>query len=133
MANCHICSGTPRQIVKKRSFIKATFATAVLAVPGAVWFATRPTCTGDAADLGIQSIFVDDCQIQQLGKAYRYAHPGEDDLAVLRNLITSAEVSLNPVETIRQEFARGYTVQVDGWVLSRTEARRYALYSLRAN
>jgi hypothetical protein len=33
---------------------------------------------------------------------------------------------------IRDDFAAGRTVLVDGWVLSVTEARQAALYSLRS-
>jgi len=119
--------------MRRRKFIKATLATTTLAVPGAVWLALRPTCSGDVADLGFQKVFIDDCQIQRLGMAYREAHPGEDDLAVLQKLVASADVSFDPDDTIRQEFSSGNTILVDGWVLSRTEARRYALHSLHAN
>jgi hypothetical protein len=119
--------------MRRRKFIKATIATAALAVPGAVWLALRPKCSGDAVDLGIQKVFIDDCQIQRLGMAYREVHPGEDDPAILQKLVASADVGFDLDDTIRQEFSSGNTVLVDGWVLSRTEARRYALHSLHGN
>jgi hypothetical protein len=35
-----------------------------------------------------------------------------------------------PAELVRRDFTEGHTVEVQGWVLSITEARQCALYSL---
>ena len=37
---------------------------------------------------------------------------------------------VTPAEQVRRDFAEGRTVEVQGWVLSVTEARQCALYSL---
>ncbi len=89
-------------------------------------------CAGDVADLDMRSVFVDSCAIRELGKAYRNACPAEDEFDILRDLNASGDVSINLDEIIGQDFAKGNTVQIQGWILSRTEARQYALFSLLA-
>lgn len=74
----------------------------------------------------------------RIGASYRRLHAQEADPHVLRTLTLSALAS--PAqrmpgsslpsrlhERIRQEFQTGDTVLLEGWVLSRTEARLCAL------
>ena len=110
-----------------------TASTAMLTLPGVAWFALRPTCSEDIADLNMHDVFGDSCQVRELGKEYRYVHPEEDDLDVLQDLISPRDERINLDELIDQDFANGNTVQVHGWILSRTEARHYALFSLLAD
>jgi len=72
----------------------------------------------------------------EIGTHYRAAVPGEITVAALRDAITRSQrefpwISRRSIEEqVRDDFAAGRTIVVSGWVLSRTEARQCALYSL---
>ena len=74
---------------------------------------------------------------REIGTQYRAAVPKENTAAALRAAISSSQRQRFPwisrrsiEEQIREDFAAGRTVVVSGWVLSETEARQCALYSL---
>jgi hypothetical protein len=76
-------------------------------------------------------------RVRQLGARYRSATPSENTVDALRSAITKDRGSKIPFlakesadEQIADDFANGRTVLVDGWVLSVTEARQAALFSL---
>jgi hypothetical protein len=72
---------------------------------------------------------------QRLGRAYLAEHPNEASEQTLVRLLaaddvwgdTTAVFSANARRAVRQDFDSGRTVLVQGWVLSRTEARLCAL------
>lgn len=71
------------------------------------------------------------------GIAYRKKFPKEDDKTVLSNLLMGTDTSQNKSAIERQlndlvlkDFKTGKTVTAAGWVLSVTEARQCALYSI---
>lgn len=92
-----------------------------------------------AAVLGALMYHPDTARV--LGQLYRRQHPEEDNPALLIRLALSALAPLGagaqrPAAAdlagrlealVRDDFARGLTVQLDGWILSRTEARLCAL------
>lgn len=74
-----------------------------------------------------------------LGRIYLALHPDEADLGPLREHLharsrapASDGVSLRAQieQQLRMDYLRGDLVEVDGWLLSRTEARLYALAAL---
>ncbi|NEX23258.1 hypothetical protein G3480_23665 [Thiorhodococcus mannitoliphagus] len=74
-----------------------------------------------------------------LGRAYLVAHPEEADLARLRTLLQErlrtdvsdeASILVRIERQLRNDYIRGDLVEVDGWLLSLTEARLYALAAL---
>lgn len=74
---------------------------------------------------------------REIGTQYRAAVPRENTAAALRAAISSSQHQRFPwigrgsiEEQIRDDFAAGRIVVVSGWVLSETEARQCALYSL---
>jgi hypothetical protein len=74
---------------------------------------------------------------REIGTQYRATVPKENTAAALRAAISSSQHQKFPwiwrrsiEERIRDDFAAGRTVVVSGWVLSETEARQCALYSL---
>lgn len=69
---------------------------------------------------------LDDETVRAIGARYRSSTPAEDDPGVLRRRLGAG----SPDTEIRADFAAGRTVVVDGWVLSITEARQCALFSL---
>ncbi len=77
--------------------------------------------------------------VAPIGLAYRRLVPDEDDATRLEDLLptmagldaASALEALPALAVeIEADFAEGRTIDVDGWVLSRTEARAAALISL---
>ena len=80
-----------------------------------------------------------DAPVRAIGARYRAMSPGERDVAALRHAINGSRPltarlsgSADPgiAELVREDFVHGRTVVVDGWLLSVTEARQCALYSL---
>jgi hypothetical protein len=76
-------------------------------------------------------------RVRQLGAHYRASTPDENTDAALRTALSGANGQSKPSLTtealdkqIRNDFAADRTVVVDGWVLSLTEARQAALFSL---
>jgi hypothetical protein len=76
-------------------------------------------------------------RVRQLGAHYRAATPQEHNADTLRAAISNGHRLRIPSlgigtldDQIRDDFAAGRTVVVDGWVLSVTEARQAALFSL---
>ena len=74
---------------------------------------------------------------REIGRQYRASVPSERTSTALRNAISNSEHRQFPwiraisiEEQIHDDFAAGRTVVVSGWVLSQTEARQCALYSL---
>jgi hypothetical protein len=61
--------------------------------------------------------------VRELGRRYRELVPPMD-LFALRPRRSSVR------DLVRDDFARGRTIVIDGWVLSVTEARQCALFSL---
>lgn len=71
-----------------------------------------------------------------LGRRYRAAFPEEDDPLLLRRALRleagpmkGATLSAGLQDRIRQDFAEDRTVELEGWILARTEARQCALAS----
>jgi hypothetical protein len=83
--------------------------------------------------------FCDKAELLSIGQAYTKMHPGENDRIKLQDLILT-DVSTGSDQQLmasidkkkKEDFAKSNTVIVKGWVLSRTEARQCALYTLTA-
>lgn len=80
-------------------------------------------------------------RVRAVGTRYRREHPVEATAPALRAALLdtlstegrASGVGVVPIaEVIRADFARGRTVVVDGWLLSLTEARQCALFSLQS-
>ena len=73
---------------------------------------------------------------REIGTQYRAAFPKESTTAALRAAVSSSRHHPFPWrhqsvdDQVRDDFAAGRIVVVGGWVLSETEARQAALYSL---
>ena len=67
-------------------------------------------------------------RVREIGAHYRTATPRENTADALR-----AALSNSSRAKVRDDFEAGRTVVVDGWVLSITEARQAALFSLGAS
>jgi len=72
-------------------------------------------------------------RVRELGAHYRTQTPAENTADALRAALSRNRSGLfaKPLaEMIEDDFATGRVVVVDGWVLSLTEARQSALFSL---
>jgi hypothetical protein len=109
--------------MKRSTFIFLTLAgTASLAVPSI-------GCQHEPSPLShpdFLSHVCDAATIAKLGEAYRTQTPDE---AQKHTLIGLLQTGIAP-QHIQAEYAAGNTVILKGWVISRTEARQCALYSL---
>ena len=77
----------------------------------------------------------DEQKVRSVGTNYRNTFPGEANKRTLVELLSTngdgngnSQVSLE--EQIREDFKNSDTVNLDGWILSETEARQCALFSL---
>ena len=75
-------------------------------------------------------------RVREIGTQYRAAVPNENTATTLRDAISISQRQFPFIrrrsieEQIHDDFAIGRTVVVSGWILSETEARQCALYSL---
>ncbi len=73
-------------------------------------------------------------RVRELGARYRAQTPNENNAETLRTAIDNNRGSRllrrSIDDAVHDDFANGRTVLVDGWVLSITEARQAALFSL---
>lgn len=109
-------------------------------LPAAAWSTNSYSSPRSLAEPELLHILGSRARVRDIGASYRAAVPREDDVEILRNTITAglgvpepASESALGAHLKRQvggDFAAGRTVVVNGWVLSVTEARQCALYSL---
>lgn len=83
--------------------------------------------------------------LRALGLAYRTANPAEDSVSELTRLLRTSpgmpgdslagqEVLRRQLQTeVVDDFSAGHIAVVDGWLLSATEARQCALFSLASS
>jgi hypothetical protein len=83
------------------------------------------------------SHLVDLKTIKETGKAYLTLVPSEKDQATLTGLLLGNDISKDKKSIqklldsrVKQDFETNKTVTAAGWVLSITEARQCALYSI---
>lgn len=67
--------------------------------------------------------------LRQLGAAYRAQTPSEASQETLIRLLRPGVTA----QTIKADYANGDIITLKGWVISRTEARQCALFSLDSN
>ena len=125
--------------MQRRVFIQlSAYTAAALALPFTNGCATKPM------DVEAQPLFfshlVDAKTITEAGRAYRKANKNEDDENKLKTLLlaTNGLSASSDDKTIRSmldsnvksDFKTGKVTMVNGWVLSLTEARQCALFSI---
>ena len=124
----------PLMIIDRRQFLSAAAAGTALIL------AARPRVDGDPladrSDLAHPELLLalSPAAVREIGEAYRALVPVESDR---RSLETALRAELHAAEStnadpVRADFGAGRVIVVRDWVLSRTEARQCALYSLRS-
>jgi hypothetical protein len=124
--------------MKRREFIgMAAAGAAGLVLPTAVHGDTSVSTV--LAHPQLLEILRDERVVRELGKSYRETVPAEKDAQTLTQAIrgdsaaamaTPAALRAQVNKAVRRDFADGRTITLRGWVLSVTEARQCALYSL---
>lgn len=115
--------------IDRRRFLQVTAIGIIAAV-------AEPACADDRSDSMDHPPLLDllgSDRVRELGAHYRAATPTENTAEALRAVLSKRRASLVPLPAsrrIREDFESGRTVLVDGWVLSVTEARQAALFSL---
>ena len=122
--------------MQRRTFIHLSAYTAIaLALPLA------DGCTPSIEKILEQPLFfahlADAKTIREAGSAYRKQFPAEDNKTALTGLLLGGNTTEDKrnLQTlldnrVEQDFKTGKTVVASGWVLSITEARQCALYSI---
>jgi hypothetical protein len=125
--------------MKRRDFlsIAATAGAAGLILPGGL--AASGQSVDALAHPHVLEVLREPRLVAQLGMRYREVAPEESDqaaltAAILRDLDGMADEPLGARldARVRRDFVAGRTVTLHGWLLSVTEARQCALYSLLA-
>jgi hypothetical protein len=138
---CFYISCTKRRFsyeysMQRRTFIHlSAFTALVLTLPLAEGCSPSPEIV--ASRPFVFSKLADKKTIAEAGVAYRKKFPKEDDKITLSNLLIGAKASLDKSVIEKQlddhvmaDFKDGKTITAAGWVLSITEARQCALYSI---
>ena len=123
--------------MKRRNFILLTgLGISAIALP--TWYYKYRDLKYDQllTEPELLSYIWDDNTISEIGEIYREQFPDENSerqLAGLLSNINSSDTN-DWVESLQQQITEDYksgkTVLVDGWILSRTETRQCALFSL---
>lgn len=100
--------------------------------------AGEAAAAGESDAIGASDITSTIDAIATIGRRYLAVTAGENDARTLRPLVGMSDeqrVDVDALErrfdtAVRQDFAAGRTVLVDGWVLSLTEARLAAIVAL---
>jgi len=121
--------------MERRAFVRLSAYTAlVLAVPFAEGCTAKPDPLTQPL---LFSHFADKKTITEAGAAYRKIMPRENNATTLRQLLSEDKPTMDAKvlkslldKQVKQDFVSAKTIMVAGWVLSVTEARQCALFSL---
>jgi hypothetical protein len=125
--------------MKRRTFLWLSVATtASLAIPFSSCSSTDSTLQKTLAHPQMLSYLCDEKTLKDIGKKYRQTIPGEDDAGKLQTLLTNnnnstkqpAAIQTLLEQQIKKDFETNEIVVVNGWILSKTEARQCALFSM---
>jgi hypothetical protein len=123
--------------MERRLFVKLSAFTAL-----ALTLPLAQSCSNGSKEMAVAqpllfSHIVDAATITEAGMAYRKTHAAEDNRERLSQLLLGKNAALgkDEIETmldrqVTADFKQGNTLVVKGWVMSLTEARQCALYSI---
>ena len=121
------------RMLDRRQFVSAAAAGAALTLIGTTRAAHDAASTlHDLAHPELLDTLGADT-VREIGASYRALVPAEHDRASLETALRTELRAANSSDEdpVRADFAAGRVVVVRDWVLSRTEARQCALFSLR--
>jgi hypothetical protein len=112
--------------VRRRQLLQLGWTSVAAAAAWSIprWMTGPPSPDHLDAHPGLLDYLEDPEALRRIGLAYRAAFPWDDDVAVLRDALQHRATSP------QDDFDHGRWLKVDGWILSRGEARQAALFSL---
>jgi hypothetical protein len=130
--------------MKRRAFLLYSLSATVLALPVAGCLNRKPIKA--LSEPQVLMRLCDALTIQKIGEAYRAKVPAESGKEALTDRLLEAS-SGNPLSEnldntaihaflnnkIKQDFEAGRIVTLHGWMLSETEARQCAMFSLQSS
>ena len=121
--------------MKRREFIGIAAGGAAASL---VWPTSATASDTALARPRLLDVLRDERLVRELGQRYRAMVPAEDDARALVGAIlpetkrgSGSSLRARLDEHVRSDFTAGRTVTVKGWIISVTEARQCALYSLQ--
>jgi hypothetical protein len=125
-----------------RRFVLAAAALGANFSPRVAVWSVLTECVGGSA-MRLRALVPAPGSAREIGRIYLAQYPAEDSIASLTRLIlasmslASGDVAALDHETlpamvtsrVRADFEYRFTVDIDGWILSRTEARLCALWT----
>ncbi len=125
--------------MNRRQFLRFTAAISIaLCITRIDWLFEEGQASA-LADPSLLRILGDRC-VRDIGSSYRDQFPREDDPIAISSAIATnsgifrdqslCESQILLKQQIQNDFARGSTIRINGWVLSLTEARHCALFSM---
>ena len=120
----------------RREFLALTIAGAAAAAVPTSLIASPRDWLRELADPDLLRAVPARSMLCEIGRAYCEKFPSESEIdRLVGKLLADPSVDVGGVKASldrrsQVDFAEGQVVQVSGWILSRTEARQCALYSL---
>jgi len=122
--------------VNRRNFILLSGgATVAIAIPTVNHFFGKISYPGSLAEPNSLTSILDFKELKELGKAYRAQVPEESTERTLAKLLSEklpdekSKLNSTVKNLVEKDFESGNTIEINGWILSKTEARQCALFS----
>jgi len=125
--------------MKRKNFILLSgLGISAIAVP--TWYYNFREIEYDSSlkDPEFLSNILDDKSILEIGEQYLKLVPNENSERKLVSLLqTNSSHEINTIQIVQQQitddYKSGETIIIDGWILSKTEARQCAIFALTQN
>ena len=121
-------------MLDRRQFLSAAAAGAALTLSS--WPGVDPDPSSDTHGLARPELLIalDPATVCEIGEAYRALVPAECDRTSLETALRGefGAAHRSAEKAVRADFAAGRVILVRDWLLSVTEARQCALFSLHA-
>ena len=123
--------------MKRKKFILLSgIGLSTIAIPTIFFHSQKSTHVLSLEEPAFLSTIWDEETMIEIGEAFRAAFPEDDDEAKLTQSLVEiagkpdnfSQIDLDA--QIQNDYATNQTVQLNGWILSKTEARQCALYSI---
>ncbi|MDH5598629.1 MAG: hypothetical protein OEY34_05870 [Cyclobacteriaceae bacterium] len=121
--------------MNRRNFLLGATGAVAISIP-VFYFLWQKNVDPGIAEPRALSLICDTETIHAIGKQYRIQVPDENSTNKLVRLLNPGESPVNEAflhnlsEKITRDFISGDTIIINGWILSLTEARQCALFSL---
>ena len=125
-------------MIKRRSFLQKIAAAGLVASIPAGWDGLFSSDEHLYAASDLLAILGNPLTVREIGQAYLTHFPECQNRNTLRSRLamrlgsaSSKYLKRHISECVREDFALGDTIQLNGWILSHTEARQCALFAMK--